>query len=410
MMLLVGLFIIPIILLIINKLNSFDTSKFIRILLNVLMIGIVFLFFYFTFKENKEPFSFEIIRLSDYLLYSLVILLFTPFIWIVIFYYLRKLFKNIKINRNFKFKNKNEFTYYRDDLDKLSPSIVMFTSFFDTDIKASITSVILKLKVCGYIKNDGDKYVLADGDDSSLLESEKLVLKSLGKKSFDENKYKNLVEKEAVKHGFVHRNKTNIFIKIIKLLILIVIPVSVYISSVKFDKYVYANYKTYVKDGIRFINIGEDGKECSDVHFGTIDNVDDYYHGYIKEYDGTKIDFYDKCYIRADKYDIKQALLTEIYQLLDLGLIVLFFVILFMCITLFIQELVYINKSYRRTIKGNNLVNKSYGLKNFLNEFSLIKYRSENEIILWEYYLIYATCLKVNTDICDEIINKYFKK
>ena len=69
----------------------------------------------------------------------------------------------------------------------------------------------------------------------------------------------------------------------------------------------------------------------------------------------------------------------------------------------------YINKNYRRTIKGKKLLNKTYALKNYLKDYSLIKDRTEEELILWEYYLVYAVVLGVNAKIEDEIIEKYLK-
>lgn len=72
-----------------------------------------------------------------------------------------------------------------------------------------------------------------------------------------------------------------------------------------------------------------------------------------------------------------------------------------------IEQIIYFNKSYIRTIKGNELLNKAYALKNYLKDYSLIKNRTEEELILWEYYLVYAVILDVNVKIEDEIIKKY---
>ena len=44
-----------------------------------------------------------------------------------------------------------------------------------------------------------------------------------------------------------------------------------------------------------------------------------------------------------------------------------------------------------------------------LKDYSLIKDKTEDELILWEYYLIYAVALDVNVKIKDQIIEKYIK-
>lgn len=68
-----------------------------------------------------------------------------------------------------------------------------------------------------------------------------------------------------------------------------------------------------------------------------------------------------------------------------------------------------IAKNYRRTAKGRELVNKAYALKNYLEDFSMIRERKEEELALWEYYLIYAVALGVNEDLDDEVMDKYVR-
>ena len=38
-----------------------------------------------------------------------------------------------------------------------------------------------------------------------------------------------------------------------------------------------------------------------------------------------------------------------------------------------------------------------------------MKNRTENELVLWEYYLVYAVVLDVNVKIKDKIIEKYVR-
>ena len=52
------------------------------------------------------------------------------------------------------------------------------------------------------------------------------------------------------------------------------------------------------------------------------------------------------------------------------------------------------------------LVTKACALKNYLEDFSIMEERNEEELVMWEYYLVYAVALGVNeTD--DDIIEKY---
>ena len=80
-----------------------------------------------------------------------------------------------------------------------------------------------------------------------------------------------------------------------------------------------------------------------------------------------------------------------------------------LAIYLLIEQLVYIKHNYKRTRKGVDVINKSYAFKNFLKDFSIIDKRNEKELIMWEYYLVYAVALGVNEKINDKVINKYIK-
>lgn len=85
------------------------------------------------------------------------------------------------------------------------------------------------------------------------------------------------------------------------------------------------------------------------------------------------------------------------------------FVSVLIAIYTVIEQIININKNYRRTIKGKKLLNKAYALKNYLKQYSLIKTRTEKELVLWEYYLVYAVLLDVNVNLEDKIIEKYVK-
>ena len=313
----------------------------------------------------------------------------------------------MRIRRNAKIKSDKQYKYYRDDLDKVSPSIVMFTSDMEIDLERCIAAVILKLKLNGYIKESDDELKYTEKKDDELLESEKLVLKSIKDKNIDEKLYMQLVEKEALNYKYIKKNNKGKILKLIKILITIIIPIILLKASMDFDEFVYDNYKTYIYDGKRYVSV-EDG-EIGDIHYGEIENIDDYYHGYIME-GNFKMTFYDKALIRVDKLDNSFVRTTVILQNVDAIICFISIIIAFIMVFMVIEQIRYFNKSYIRTLKGNELVNKAHALKNYLKEYSLIKDRTQRELILWEYYLIYAVVLDVNVKIKNEIIEKYCKK
>ena len=78
-------------------------------------------------------------------------------------------------------------------------------------------------------------------------------------------------------------------------------------------------------------------------------------------------------------------------------------------IALFINRLKNLNNDYIRTAKGIEVANNAYGLKNYLEKYSLLEKRNAEEIILFEYYLVYAVSLGVNVKIENDIINKFIE-
>ena len=58
-----------------------------------------------------------------------------------------------------------------------------------------------------------------------------------------------------------------------------------------------------------------------------------------------------------------------------------------------------------RTLKGEEVNLKLEGLKNFLNDFSLLNEKSKEELIIWQDYLIYSVIFNQNTKIVDKYKN-----
>lgn len=400
MMLLIGLLIVPFSILIISLIRNFKTNTKKRIMYNLLLFLISMVFIVITFLVNMDPFKFEIKSSEDYLVYLAIIFIFTPFLWIHLYQHLSYIFRSLRVKKNSKIKDKNQFKYYRDDLDKLSPGLLMLIRNFEVDVKKAISSTILKLKLTRNIKEEKGKLKINDNE-GSLINSEKMVLKLLSNEEFDEKKYIEEIKNEAIKYGYLKKSFKSIFLKIPMIILTIIIPIVTLIISIKFDNYVFSKYKFYLKDKERYLLVSD---EIGDIHFDHPSNIDDYYHGYIKE---EKRTFYDKSLINTKKTNYPEVKKAITLHTLDLIGFCLSMIIIFISVYKLIEQLIYINKSYIRTQKGTDILNKSYALKNFLEDFSDIKSRKEEEIILWEYYLVYATALGINVEINDKLIKKY---
>lgn len=170
------------------------------------------------------------------------------------------------------------------------------------------------------------------------------------------------------------------------------------------DDYVFDHYHVYPDiDGTVYIML-ENDRDIERLA-EEIEDINDYYHsvmadGYVS---------YNYSWIRAEKLKynvVRKALCLNIFN----SLFVFFACGSFLAALYFvIEQVIYMKRTYRRTVKGKVLLNKAYALKNYLKEYSLIKYRSEQELILWEHYLVYAVALGVNEKIEDEVMEKYIK-
>lgn len=406
-MIVFGLFLIIVCLLIILELKKINIKKIERIILNILLPLIVIIYIIIVFIVKIEPFNFSITSVGDYFIYSAVIFIFSPFMWLVLYYYCNKLFKKMRVFKNAKIKSNKDYIYYRDDLNKVSPSIVMFTSLLDADLKKSLTATILKLKLTGHIKSVDNKLKCTDKSPDLLLEEEKMVLNAIKSNILDEKEYKKLILKETLDSKYIRKNKGGKFFKVFKIVLTLLVPIIAIIFSIKFDNYVFNNYQIYVMDNISYIKI-KDEKVIEDLYYNEVKDMNDYYHSNI-EIDGINNVAYSYNLIRADRYKYSIVRLRMLLNILVALSILLSISMVFVSLFMVIEQIIYFNKNYIRTIKGNELLNQAYALKNYLKDFSLIKDKKEEELVLWEYYLIYAVVLDVNVKIKDEIIEKYLK-
>lgn len=91
----------------------------------------------------------------------------------------------------------------------------------------------------------------------------------------------------------------------------------------------------------------------------------------------------------------------------------LIMIVMFLPIMLIVFYNSYNNKMqkepYIRTKKGEQINANLEGLKNYLNDYSLIEEKEYKELELWEDYLIYSVIFRQNNKLTEETIDKYIK-
>jgi len=404
MVLLIGLLIIPAVLFIILKLNKSETRKTIRVLLNLSLVLISLSYLILAFGLNVEPFTFVIQDASDYFIYSALIFVFSPFLWIILYHYCRKLFRNIRVQKNAKIKSVREYIYWRDDLNKITPSTIMFTSMMDIDMRRCLAATVLKLQLTGHVEEVNNELRCTGEDESQLLESEQMVLKLVRESRINEKQYKKLVEKETTDNKYIRKNSGGVFLKLLKILIALITPVVLIGSSFELDSYVHNNHKYWVLDNVRYVKINNH-EAVENLYYNEIRDMEDYRHSY--DSDGNI--HYSYNLVRADKLIYSYVLMVRALHIVNTFALAFSVLSVFVALFSIIEQVKFFNKNYKRTMKGYKLLNEAYALKNYLKDFSLIRERTMEEVVIWEYYLVYAIILDINVKVEDKIIEEYLR-
>lgn len=393
-----------------KNLNSNKINKKSRIiLLNLIIISELIIYiiasnfaFYLVEKENDDYLGF---------LANNFFLIISPYFWLCMIYFFNIIFDKIRINKNRKLNLDSQYIYYRDNLSKISPSIISFISTFSIDFNKDIAATILKLKLEGYIEEKNAVLCCTNKNTNNILLSEKIILEAIRCQKFDKEKYFDTVKNEAINMNFLKQDNSKKISKILKTFALIFIPIVVmivlllvsFLGSLWLDKYypikkfhnisyVQVDKATYDKYQIKPSSPNATKEE----RLKNINNA-------MQNLTTRTTDFYGNYYIRLDKLEP----LNTIYSTITVLMILIFIFSFVPTISLIINRLKNINNNYTRTIKGIEIANKAYGLKNYLGNYSLMKERNEEQIILFEYYLVYAVSLGINVKIEDEIINKF---
>lgn len=375
---------------------------------------IIYIFLnYFIWSIPFIEYDLDMDTFTKVLFYTLI-LFFSPFFWVSSLYFINKLFLKARINKNMKIDIENDYICYRDNLSSFSPSIVSFILRFSTNLHRDISATILKLKLQGFIaENNGILYVM-NKSSTNLLTSEKMILNAIKTKCFDKNKYIELVKNESITLNFVKNYTGNIFKRFFNLFSTLLFPVIIIATMIicvyGVCEVLDEKYPLITHNGICYVQVDKDTYQKFGIPPATGSNSDDAlkrikYRFELLEND-VRLNINDKYYIRQE-WILPNA---DFYLSLTLGTsIILGLFTIFFTLQIFFSKIKNFNSNYSRTKLGYELVNKAYGLKNYLTEYSLLKEHSEEQLILWQYYLVYAVALDVNEKIENSVIEKFVK-
>ena len=393
-----------------NKLGSKNKIRALNIFMALMLITYIALHpimlpdvFAELFTDDEFPDD----TLFDYSM-SVIVLFLSPYFWIGSTYFFSKAFFGVRINK--KTKIKGEFEYYRNDLSKVSPSIIAFVSNFAVSFNSCISSSLLKLKLEGYLVDDNGALLCTDKNNDGLIESEKLLLSAVKTKQFDKNYYAKTVENESVNMQLLKKVKAGAFVRFMQVVAVIALNLLVTAGLLFAVIFYESAYTVYFIDGKSYALVDRETYESYGLDDFEMSRLEPLERMRVrKEFldSGVRVIYGGEHYIRVDYLEDSIGVmynLTEIIFFIGLPLVIISITISLAHVIAKIRSFKY---DFTRTVKGNILVNKAYGLRNYLKDFSAIKKRTGDELHLWEYYLIYAVALDVNAKIEDEVIAKF---
>lgn len=263
----------------------------------------------------------------------------------ILFEYLAE--KHVVINKLDKEDFINNEQLYRDILNNYSPVLLAFIDKMMFDYDISIVAGLLELKNKGYIEICEDRINIINYDCQNLNMIEKTIICNLRNGKVD---------------------------KIINL-----------------ENIVYEEGK---KKRLLISNISKNVKLIKDP--------------FIKDL--------KKIIVKIIKYYVCAFVLVKFYQSISAYLSSVIFdsIIIFGITFVFFYYSIYFKKKqenkipYIRSKEAKELNLKLEGLKNYISQYSLLKEKKTDDILLWEEYLIYSIIFNQNKDIIKEY-KKYYR-
>lgn len=252
------------------------------------------------------------------------------------------------------FKNNKE--YYRDILKEHSPSELSYIDNFELNLKKEIVATLLSLELKNKIKISNNNITVINSDMSDLFETESYILTSIKNgKVIIYNPYEmeGSTRKEAIDNGLI----------------------------IKYTE--------------------QDKKETKPI-FGSVNLLMIWlcvFWGIISilcVFNGPVVDF------------LNNIVIPNIHIILPfiLPTVLLIMILRYTRILKIIFRSSYVHhksKSYKRTELGEELNRKIEGLKNYLNNFSLLNEKDKEELMLWDEYLIYSVIFGLNNKIIKDL-------
>lgn len=285
-----------------------------------------------------------------------------------------------QVIKNSTFKSMEDIDYYRDKLNGLSPGIISLLADLQIEQKKDVAASILKYKEMGILQKDEEQYKAGDYKNANLRESDKYLIEGLVNNTFNmqsDKQWKDMVLQESVEEGYII-NRLN---------------------------------PKMVKSEQRKFCLGCAGSCLTQIIMAAVIAI-----LVTSSWLNEKIEFLNKVFSEAPKNASFAEGISYLQQYPEsypaiaamLVVVLMIFTILLppvLAIVSFIARLGKISM-LSRSEAGNEMAECIYGMKNFIHDFSNLSEADQQQVALWDDYLVYAVVLEENQQIVDEIMRR----
>lgn len=295
---------------------------------------------------------------------SFIFKVFFKCFWLIVIYLAVRISRMKVIKENNKYEVIDNIEYYRDRFKGITPAEISMLADLEIETKKDISATILDMYQRQILDFEENNIIIKD-ETKANRDSEKELLEMIKENNFTMSSiehWKKTCIEEAKKDGYILEKKKDgkgpNFSKNTKI---VNIAAKIFIISLLI--------------GVVYVMLPQ-----SQSTLNALDNIG-----------STNV---SNDIIIKNLIDASPLIITESFTIYSLLILIL--TPFYRWVRKIFYKTIEVDDRYERTKEGNRLAEQIIGIKNYLHDFSNLKEKEKESIVLWEDFLIYAVVLEEN--------------
>lgn len=295
---------------------------------------------------------------------SFIFKVFFKCFWLIVIYLAVRISRMKVIKENNKYEVIDNIEYYRDRFKGITPAEISMLADLEIETKKDISATILDMYQRQILDFEENNIIIKD-ETKANRDSEKELLEMIKENNFTMSSiehWKKTCIEEAKKDGYILEKKKDgkgpNFSKNTKI---VNIAAKIFIISLLI--------------GVVYVMLPQ-----SQSTLNALDNIG-----------STNV---SNDIIIKNLIDASPLIITESFTIYSLLILIL--TPFYRWVRKIFYKTIEVDDRYERTKEGNRLAEQIIGIKNYLRDFSNLKEKEKESIVLWEDFLIYAVVLEEN--------------